>query len=221
MFIDYETAEKSFEINVEKTVFMVKFFTGERNSMKIATGIAQGRFHVIHWGHMEYLLAAKEKCNHLIIGITDCDTERAYLNYSEEIRKFDLKNIITPFRSFENPIFPFTFFDRLKMIKDSLISEGVPNEEFDIVPFPVHKLQFVKYYIPQDAIILATVYDDWGKKKVEMFREAGFQVDILWERTLEERFTTGTEVRRRIINNEKWEHLVPRPVFEYIKKIKT
>ena len=187
--------------------------------MKIRTGIAQGRFHIIHWGHVEYLLKAKEECEYLVVGVTDCDTERAYFNYSEDIAKYDLENLLKPYRRFDNPIFPFTFYDRMKMIKDSLIERGINPLKFDIVPFPVHKLHFVKYYIPSDSVILATVYDDWGRKKIEMFENMGFKVKILWERTLDERFTTGTEVRRRITEGEQWKHLVPPSVYEYINKI--
>ena len=103
------------------------------------------------------------------------------------------------------------------MIKDSLLDEGIPLSEFDIVPFPVHTLHILKYYIPLDATIFATVYDEWGRKKIEMFKSLGFKVEILWERSLSERFTTGTEVRKRILENKTWAHLVPGAVYEYFK----
>ena len=189
--------------------------------MLIDTGIAQGRFHIIHWGHIEYLLKAKELCKYLVIGITDCDTERAYFNYNDKIEEYDKSsgNELKPFRSFDNPIFPFTFYDRMRMIRDTLIAEGIDAKEFDIVPFPVHKLHILKYYIPVVGVIFATIYDDWGEKKVEMFKNMGFKVKVLWKRCLNERFTTGTEVRRRMIAGEEWEHLVPKPVYDYIKKL--
>ena len=182
----------------------------------INIGIAQGRFHIIHWGHMEYLLEAKKRCKHLIIGITDCDTERAYFNYSDKIKKYDKKNLKNPFRSVDNPVFPFTYYDRLRMIKDALVSEGIDSDEFDIVPMPVHKIEFLKYYIPLNGVIFATIYDEWGRKKVDMFKSMGFKVEILWERDMSTRFTTGSEVRRRIVNNEEWKSLVPEPVYRYI-----
>ena len=187
--------------------------------MKIKIGIAQGRFHIIHWGHMEYLLKAKELCEHLIIGITDCDPERAYFKYDDKIKNFDKDNLIKPFRSMENPVFPFTFYDRMRMIKDALLDEGINPSEFDIVPFPIHKLEVVKYYIPLDGVILATIYDEWGRKKIEMFKQMGFKVKILWERDLSERFTTGTEVRKKILSNENWKFLVPEAVYNYLKSI--
>ncbi len=184
--------------------------------MKIKTAIAQGRFHILHWGHMEYLMEAKRRCKYLIIGITDCDPERSYFKYNDNLRKFDENNLLTPFRSIDNPIFPFTFYDRMRMIKDSLIEEGVDPKEFDIVPFPIHKIEFLKYYIPLNAVIFATIYDEWGRKKVEMLKNNGFKVEILWERDMNTRFTTATEVRKRILNNKKWDHLVPQPVYNYI-----
>ncbi len=182
-------------------------------------GVAQGRFHIIHWGHMEYLLEAKKICKYLIIGVTDCDPERAYFQYSKEIMEFNKKSN-SPFRSIKNPVFPFTFYDRLYMIKSSLLYEGVSSEEFDIVPFPIHKPEFIKYYIPLNSTIFVTIYDDWGRKKIEIFKKLGFNVKILWERDMNTRFTTGEEVRRRIVNGEDWKELVPLPVYEYITKNK-
>jgi len=182
-------------------------------------GVAQGRFHIIHWGHMEYLLEAKKICKYLIIGVTDCDPERAYFQYSKEIMEFNKKSN-SPFRSIKNPVFPFTFYDRLYMIKSSLLYEGVSSDEFDIVPFPIHKPEFIKYYIPLNSTIFVTIYDDWGRKKIEIFKKLGFNVKILWERDMNTRFTTGEEVRRRIVNGEDWKELVPLPVYEYITKNK-
>jgi nicotinamide-nucleotide adenylyltransferase len=52
---------------------------------------------------------------------------------------------------------------------------------------------------------------------IQLFREAGFCVkeSPLYVR---ERYS-GTEIRRRMIAGEKWEHLVPKSVVEVIKEI--
>ncbi len=186
--------------------------------MKIKIGIAQGRFHIIHWGHIEYLLKAKEVSEHLVIGVTDCDPERAYFEYSEDIKNFDQNNLLKPYRSFDLPIFPFTFYDRAQMIKRAIIDEGVNPSEFDIVPFPIHTPNILKYYIPLDGVILATIYDEWGERKIDIFKKMGFNVQILWRRGMETRFTTGSEVRRRIKNGENWKNLVPDSVHKYISE---
>jgi len=39
----------------------------------IDTGAIHGRFQVLHNDHMKYLLAGKERCVHLVIGITNPD----------------------------------------------------------------------------------------------------------------------------------------------------
>ena len=188
--------------------------------MKYKVAIAQGRFHIVHYGHVEYLIESKKRCEYLIIGITDCDPERAYFNYSENIKNYNENNLTEPFRSIDNPVFPFTFYERMQMIRLTMLENGIDTKEFDVVPFPVHKPQFIKYYIPLNAPILATIYDDWGRKKVKMFQKMGFKVEILWQRDMSTRFTTGTEVRRRIIVNENWKELVPSSVFNFIKENK-
>ena len=42
----------------------------------------------------------------------------------------------------------------------------------------------------------------------------------MWTRSLEERYTTGKDVRRLIADNETWEHLLPKSVSRYIKNNK-
>ena len=39
----------------------------------IETGVINGRFQVLHLKHMEYILAAKMRCNKLYIGISNPD----------------------------------------------------------------------------------------------------------------------------------------------------
>jgi len=179
-------------------------------------GLAQGRFHIIHHGHIEYLLESKKRCKHLIIGITDPDPQRAYFSY-EEFKSLD-KNSIKPIRSIENPVFPFTFYERKMMVKLSLIENNINPLEFDIVPLPIHKPHLIKYYVPLTAVVFITIYDQWGRKKPEIFKKLGYKTEVLWERDIKDRFTTGTEVRKRIINAENWKKLVPNSVYEYITK---
>ena len=62
-----------------------------------------------------------------------------------------------------------------------------------------------------------TIYDAWGEHKLQALTDLGFDIDIMWKRTMEERFTTGTLVRTLIAKQESWEHLVPKSVEKYIK----
>lgn len=48
--------------------------------MKDKLGVIHGRFQLLHNDHMKYLLAGKERCEHLIIGI--CNPEQDLTKYT-------------------------------------------------------------------------------------------------------------------------------------------
>jgi nicotinamide mononucleotide adenylyltransferase len=164
---------------------------------------------------MEYLLACKERCEHLIIGISDPDPTRSFfeIDFQEEDPK-------EPFRAVDYPFYTFTFYERSLMIKESLLEAGIDRAEFDIVPFPIHFPHLLKYYIPMDAVVFVTIYDDWGHKKIDILNTLGLKVEVLWIKDMSERFTTGTEVRGLIAKGEEWERLVPHGVVRVIKELK-
>lgn len=176
-------------------------------------GVAQGRFHMIHWGHMEYLLECKKRCGFLFVGISDPDPANGYFY---QTYKDDGTNSV--YRSLNDPIYTFTYFERALMITEALAGEGVPRDEFTVVPFPVHFPHLIKYYVPQEAVIYITVYDPWGEGKPSLFSSLGYETEVLWRRSMEERFTTATEVRRRISAGEDYSGLVPEGVHRVMKQ---
>lgn len=167
-------------------------------------GVIHGRFQPLHHGHMEYLLAGKSRCEFLFIGITNPDPALTSENTTHPSRSLPLSN-------------PFTYFERLLMLRDALVENGVKREEFEVVPFPINYPNLIRYYVPMDALFFVTVYDEWGWDKVRVLQSLNVRFDIMWERDMSERFTTGTEVRNLIVANEKWEHLVPKAVEAVIK----
>jgi nicotinamide mononucleotide adenylyltransferase len=152
---------------------------------------------------MEYVVAALKRCDRLIIGVTNPD---------EGTLQHDDAN---PHRSMASNN-PFTFFERLEMIRDSLLYIDIRRERFEIVPFPITLPGSVRAYIPADATVFFTIYDAWGKKKEEVIAGLGFKTCVLWERPEEAKITSGSEVRARIASGEEWIHLVPYPVYRYI-----
>lgn len=44
----------------------------------------------------------------------------------------------------------------------------------------------------------------------------GYAAEVLWRRNESEKGITGTQVRQRILADEKWNDLVPKSVYEYI-----
>lgn len=169
------------------------------------TGVIHGRFQGLHFGHMEYLLEGKKRCEFLYIGITNPDPGLTRENTA------DLKRSKTE----ENP---FTYYERVIMLRDAMIEAGVERNEFEIVPFPINVPELIQFYTPLDALYFVTIYDEWGKHKLKTIEELGCKTDLMWERRLDERFTTGKDVRKLIAAGEPWEHLVPASVSSYIKK---
>ena len=167
-----------------------------------ALGVVHGRFQGLHLGHMEYLLAGAARCRHLLVGVTNFDPPLAPAELSAFHR--------------ERGDNPFSFYDRLVMLRDSLVEAGVERRRFDVVPFPVEYPERIANLAPPEAAYYMTIYDDWGRRKYDTLRGLGLRVEVLWIRDDSQRLTSGTQVRRRIARGEPWAHLVPPAVYRYI-----
>ena len=158
-------------------------------------GSAHGRFQPLHKGHMEYLLAAKERCDHLWVGITQYNVRSLSDNPVDPHRT----------RPQDNPL---TYFERVQIIREAFAEEGITEEQFGILPFPIETPQLLRDFLSTDVPVFTTVYDDWNRHKIRVLREAGYEVITLWER--DEKEYKGTEVREKIMNGDpSWEGLVP------------
>ena len=171
--------------------------------MTDTAGVIHGRFQMLHIGHMEYLLAAKERCDHLIIGISNPDPSVTKYTSANPHRSQALSN-------------PLTYFERLEMIKGSMLEYGVHLGGFDIVPFPINCPELLFNYVPRDATYYMTLYDEWSLEKKSCLERLGCSVEVMWQRKNEEKAASGAEVRRLIIAEQPWKHLVPEFVYQYV-----
>jgi len=160
-------------------------------------GVIHGRFQVVHNDHLTYLLAGKSRCRHLFVGITNPDPSHTAVDPADPNRSTSAAN-------------PLTYLERHILLRKVLLDEGVDQEEFTIVPFPINFPNLYAHYVPMDAVFFLTIYDDWGRRKMAEFRRLGLRVNILWERTLEEKGITGTRVRELMASGGGWKHLVPK-----------
>jgi nicotinamide-nucleotide adenylyltransferase len=162
-------------------------------------GVIHGRFQVLHNDHLTYLLAGKERCEHLIVGITSPDPLRAAVDDTDPERSMPEAN-------------PLTYYERQIMVRAALTEAGIELAHFTIVPLPINMPELFDHYVPRDALYFLTIYDNWGRKKLSTFRELGLRTEIMWERPIDKKGIRGSEVRRRIAAGQPWEHLVPRSV---------
>ncbi|HZX45226.1 MAG TPA: nicotinamide-nucleotide adenylyltransferase [Candidatus Nanoarchaeia archaeon] len=108
---------------------------------------------------------------------------------------------------------PFTYEERREMIKDTLEAHNVSS--YDIVPVPdifndEKWVEHVRKVVPEFDIVYT------GNE---------FTAKLFLERKTEVRRIqlipdiNATEIRKRIICSKDWEELVPKEVFDYIRKI--
>ncbi|MFW9947522.1 MAG: adenylyltransferase/cytidyltransferase family protein [Candidatus Odinarchaeota archaeon] len=170
-------------------------------------GVIHGRFQILHNDHMKYLLAGKQLCQHLIVGITNPDPSLTKDHESNPHRSTSLAN-------------PLTYYERYIMLREALLEKGLKLFEFSIVPFPINLPELLKFYVPMNAIFFLTIYDDWGRQKKEYLEKLGLKVQVLWEVPLEKKGLNGSEIREAMIKEESWEHFVPSSVAKLVKKWK-
>jgi cytidyltransferase-like protein len=164
-------------------------------------GCVHGRFQPFHNGHLEYTLRAKYRCQRLVVGITSPDPTWMRAEVSSPHRHEPGSN-------------PFTYFERVLMIRETLLAEGLSLQEFVIVPFPIHDPKLCRHYEPAEAVHYVRVYSDWEREKVRRLQSQGLTVEIL--DAGKDKETSGAEVRHLMRSGLPWVHLVPNAVSRVI-----
>lgn len=167
-------------------------------------GITHGRFQVLHLKHMEYLLAAKMRCQKLYIGITHPDISVYPASSSLDIHGTTKR---------DNPL---TYIERYEMLLDALLDFGVKREEFEIIPFPISHPEILMEYIPSDAVHYMNLCGAWDEERRRILSELGAKVEVLFQKSEEEKGITSSRIRELIADEEAWEMYVPKTVYAYI-----
>ena len=160
--------------------------------MNKVRGILIGRMQPVHNGHMEVIKQILEEVDEIIIGIGS-----AQLSH-------ELKD-------------PFTAGERIVMINQALAEIDVDPSRYYIIPmqdinFNAIWASHVKMLTPPFSIVYS------GNPLVkQLFAEEGYEVrqPPLYDRL----HLSGTEVRKRIIEDDKWRELVPKATADVINEI--
>jgi len=168
-------------------------------------GTIHGRFQILHNDHLKFLLAGKQLCKHLIVGITNPDPSLTKHHNSNPHRSQPIAN-------------PLTYYERYVMLRDTLLEEKLNLSEFSIVPFPINVPELLKYYVPMNVVFFLSIYDDWGRQKKKYLESLGLKVHVLWEVPLEKKGLSGSDIRLSMLNGEPWKHLVPPATAKLVKE---
>lgn len=165
----------------------------------VPVGVIHGRFQPLHLGHLEYLLAGAERCQTLVVGITNPDPSLTTAEATDPDRGTPEAN-------------PCTFYERYLMVEGALREAGA--DRIRIVPFPHSFPERLRFYAPADATYFITVYDEWGETKLSRFTSLGLTTEVMWRRT--DKPISGGRVRREIATDGPWRELVPPAVAKVI-----
>jgi nicotinamide-nucleotide adenylyltransferase len=165
-------------------------------------GMIHGRFQPFHNGHLEYLRGAAGRCDEVFVGITNPDPARIKPEASDPLRHLPESN-------------PFSYVERLLMVKAAARDAGVELERLHVTPFPVNEPKLWPAYVPADVVQFIRLFSDWGGTKLERLREAGYEVVVLDEGS--EKEVSGADVRAALRGGGDWEHLVPPGVADVLK----
>jgi nicotinamide-nucleotide adenylyltransferase len=171
----------------------------------IARGMIHGRFQPFHLGHLEYLRGAASRCDEVFVGITNPDPARIKPEASDPLRHLPESN-------------PFSYVERLLMVKAAAADAAIEPERVHVIPFPVNEPELWPAYVPQGVVQFIRLFSDWGGTKLERFREAGYEVVVLDEGA--EKEISGADVRAALREDGDWERLVPPGVAAVLAQFK-
>jgi len=177
----------------------------KKKSFQYDLGVIHGRFQVLHNDHIKYLMAGKELCKHLVVGITNPDPSLTRASDANSHRSTSIAN-------------PLTYFERYLMIQAAMLEQGLSLSEFSIVPLPINVPELIKYYVPLDGIFFLTIYDEWGQQKKKFFQALELKIHILWEVSLEKKGLSSSDIRETMIKNGKWEQFLPPSVVKLMNE---
>ena len=151
-----------------------------------------GRFQPFHYGHLYAIKTILGEVNELILVVGSAQMSHEYNN-------------------------PFTAGERIEMIQSALDAEKIDRYRYMIIPIidaPAHRVWVsqVESQIPRFDV----VYSNQSLTR-RLLIEAGYEVRgiKLYERGKFE----ATEIRRRILNGEDWQDLVPIEVHKIVIEI--
>jgi len=155
-------------------------------------GLYIGRFQPFHKGHLYVVKRALEEVSEVIIGIGSTQAN------------YDIDN-------------PFTCGERMEMIRAALEEAGIEHKRYWLIPIPdIHNNIVWVTHVVSLCPKFSIVYGG-NPHTLLLFEDMGYEVRRV--QLYKSELYSGTEIRRRIINDEPWEDLVPPAVAEFIRRI--
>ncbi|MEM2122901.1 MAG: nicotinamide-nucleotide adenylyltransferase [Candidatus Bathyarchaeia archaeon] len=159
---------------------------------EVDRGLFIGRFQPFHLGHLEAAKYILSRMDEVIIAIGSAQYSHSTDN-------------------------PFTAGERIEMIRRTLSVEEIDPRFYYLIP--VEDVNVHSVWVPHVASRVPRFHTVYSNEPLtrRLFEEAGYRVEPI--PFFERNKYSATEIRRRILEGEAWEELVPPPVAGFIKSI--
>ena len=157
---------------------------------KIMRALFIGRFQPFHKGHLSTVRQILENYDELIIMIGSAQ-------YSHTLRN------------------PFSAGERIEIIKETLMDNAIPMDSLYIIPVPdtgIHPIwvAHVQSLVPKFDVVFT--HNPLVRR---LFLDKG--ITVRQTKLLDRKHISGTEIRKKIANQQRWEDFVPEKASEIIK----
>lgn len=155
-------------------------------------GIIIGRMQPVHNGHIQIIKKTLDEVEEIIIGIGSAQASH------------ELKN-------------PFTAGERIMMMAQALAENNIDPSRYYIIPMDdINNNSLWPSHVKMMTPPFTKVYSGNPLVK-QLFKENGYEIRTphLYDRL----HHSGTEIRRRILEDENWQELVPKSTVKIIKEI--
>jgi nicotinamide-nucleotide adenylyltransferase len=164
-------------------------------------GCVTGRFQPPHEGHLELIRVALSRHQTVIAGITNPDAGARAEDEHNPGRHLPQAN-------------PFTYYERLLLLRAVMDAEAVAPGRVEIVPFPLHSGALCLQYAPASALQYVRAYSEWERHKANMLRSYGYPVEVIEPATPKQR--AGGDIRSAMATGGQWRDMVPASTVELL-----
>jgi cytidyltransferase-like protein len=124
-----------------------------------------GRFQPVHAQHLELFALALAEHDHLVVAVTNPDTDARHLAATSAHRHTDDAN-------------PFTYFERARLLAAALQGAGMADRA-TVVPFDLTRPAVWPDYVPLSAVQYVRAFSAWESDKAGRLADGGYGVVLV------------------------------------------
>jgi cytidyltransferase-like protein len=162
--------------------------------MRLPLGCVTGRFQPVHRQHLELFGLALERCDRLVVAVTNPDPGARRPEAASSHRHTTEAN-------------PFTYYERVCLLGAALAEAGWARRTVT-VPFDLTRPEHWAHYVPSGAHQFVRAYSEWEREKAARLTGAGYPVSLL-EGDPDAKLSAGDVRQSLTAGDGAWEQWVP------------